>query len=155
MKNNKILLLPQYSNKRRFAISLDAFTFWSKPKDLDLCNQTLSCARALHLGKRLSNKNDHHVFHTLTNTRSLLTTESLLCSKKSLSQDSQSISGCIVLSWNGQSISGSWDTLTVVVVGVVGDDTYPSTVPGWSEYLWIPDVGFHAKCTSSVTIYVD
>ena len=51
--NNKILLLPHYSNKHRFAISLDAFKFWSVPKDLDLCNQTLSCAHALGMGMRL------------------------------------------------------------------------------------------------------
>jgi len=29
MNNNKILLLPQYSNKHRFAISLDISKFWS------------------------------------------------------------------------------------------------------------------------------
>jgi len=46
MNNNKIPLLPHYSNKRCFAISLDAFKFWSGPKDLDLCNQTLSRAHA-------------------------------------------------------------------------------------------------------------
>jgi len=53
MNNNKIVLLIHYSNKRRFAISLDALTFWSGPKDLDLCNQTLSCACVLGLGTRL------------------------------------------------------------------------------------------------------
>jgi len=30
--NNKILLLPHYSNKRRFAISLDALTFEADPR---------------------------------------------------------------------------------------------------------------------------
>ena len=54
LNNNKILLLPHYFNKRRFAISLDAFKFWSQPKDLDLCNnpvphQILSRTRALGL----------------------------------------------------------------------------------------------------------
>jgi len=58
MNNNKILLLPHYSNKRRSAISLDALTFWSGPKDLDLCNQTLSRARALGLGTRLERDYD-------------------------------------------------------------------------------------------------
>ena len=36
-----------------------------------------------------------------------------------------------VLSRDGQSISGSWDTLTG------GCSAHPCTVPGWSEYLGI------------------
>ena len=39
-----------------------------------------------------------------------------------------------LLSQDDQSITGSWDTLTGVCVVY----THPGTVPGWSEYLWIP-----------------
>ena len=49
----------------------------------------------------------------------------------------------LVLSWDGQSISGSWDTLTN---GVQCACACPGTVPGWSEYLGVSgysDKGVH------------
>jgi len=37
----------------------------------------------------------------------------------------------VVLSWDGKSISGSWDTLTEG-----GLCAHPGTILGWSEYPW-------------------
>jgi len=65
--------------------------------------------------------------------------------------------GCVwcmpipVLSRDGQSISGSWDTLTR---GFVCSVTHPSTIPGWSEYLWILGYSDKGGCVWCMSIPV-
>jgi len=76
------------------------------------------------------------------------------------SRDGQSISGsrdtltrgvvCIpVQSWDGQSISRFRDTLTRGLCVVYA---HPSTIPGWPEYLWIPGYSDKGGCVHPGTI---
>ena len=57
-----------------------------------------------------------------------------------------------VLSWDGQSISGSQDTLTGGCMQCAC--AHPCTVPGWSEYLGISGYSDRGESSVHVPIHV-